>query len=360
MVSKGEKHALEALAAIVIIVLMANYFAVITIPGLPQQKFTPTGPNGGGQGTIDTTMRDNYLAGRGVFELDCKGFDTADPATTYDPGTEFDVFWYHFIGGQWIPEGGAYSPWGYYFFDAKAEDNGYAWIAVKAHNTSYAYYVDYQKIKQANSYISSYQYTDVDLDGQREFVFQYSLANHAIPSSGYPVISFNTWLITYDASFTGSYGLVHLSNATGATAIGGPDTTRYFEWYVSMSAEKTGVAIYKVQLDAGNSTTAVTDETKVRLKKLQIPGLGNLDVSQFKKDPLSDRIRWTYTISTSFDGADYIIRMPQSINKFYMTATIEFNLGATTDIPLTLTVYYLIPPTEAGTSTSSGFDALLT
>jgi hypothetical protein len=56
-------------------------------------------------------------------------------------------------------------------------------------------------------------------------------------------------------------------------------------------------------------------------------------------------------MSTGFNGADYVIRQPLDPNKYYMTQQWEFNLG-TTSIGETVTLYYLIAPTEAGTSTA--------
>jgi hypothetical protein len=338
-----KKDQYKLLLGIIVLVLLAHQFGFITIPGLPRLQ---TGEQGGTQPpiSIDDQMRQAYLKGIGMFEVQTKAYDSADPATSRTVGTNLNVYWYKFTLGKWklaVTQAAS----GTTYLDMKAEDNGYVWVAIDI-PTNQAYYIDYKKILE-DPYVVGYQYVDVDDDGVREFVFQYDMRNHAIPSSGYPVVVFYAYLITYDSSFT---GLNNLSNSTG---IGTTTTTKTYEWYLSFSAVKKGVAIYKVEFKVGT-----TDETKVRLKKLQIPGLGYLDVSQFQKSFTGSDIRWTYTFSTSFDGANYLVRSAQdTLNKFYMTCEVEYTLSSGDDIRIDLTVYYLEAQTEAGKSTNDYFYA---
>jgi hypothetical protein len=242
--------------------------------------------------------------------------------------------WYHFIGGAWIPEGGAYVPANTQYFDARAEDNGYAWIMVDP-IAAQNFYLDYVKTKASNSYIVGYQYVDVDADAQKEFVFQYDLKNHAIPSSGYPVLSFNVWMIVY--------GTPTLTMATNITGIGHVTCTKYADHYLAINTETYGNAFYKVEVKVNT-----TDLTKATLKKCEIPNLGNLDGSQFTSDITDTYLRWSYVMSTTFDGADYIIRSTGSSNKFYVTQQWELTPAATDTLVFTTTIYYLVPVTCAG------------
>jgi hypothetical protein len=335
--NKSEKKTIGALGLIVLVFLGAAQMGYLKQWGIgPLLSQTGTNPPPDNTGST----YDNYALGVGKFELDWTCFDSADPATTRDFGTILDAFAYHFSGGQWVPEAGAYVPGSTNYFDAKTGDNGFMYIALKPHALA-GYYVDYQKIIGIpNSYISGYQYVDVDNDGAKEFVFQYNLKSHTIPNSGYPILSFTSYAMTYEAM--PSLGVP--ANLTGiSTAV----ITKYVEWYTSVTTAKKGYAMYKVEVKA-----TTTDETRVRLKKLQVPGYGNLDVSEFTKTFTSTDIRWTKTFSTGFDGADYLVRMPNDANKYYMTAQLEFLLPSG-NVDMTLTVYYLIGGTEAGASVTS-------
>jgi hypothetical protein len=318
-------------------------FVIVAQTGFLKQwnipPFIPLQQTGDDDIPITPTDAANYANGIGKFQLDMKCFDSADPATTRAFGTILDAYWYHFSGGQWTPDSGAYDPAATNYFDAKAGDNGYAYVALEPH-ASAAYYVDYQKIMNiVNSYNVAYQYIDVDADGAKEFVFQYNLKSHSIPNSGYPILSFTAYALTYEA-------VPAIGHPTNLSSIGASTTTKYVEWYTSVTTVKKSYGLYKVEVKTNG-----TDETRVRLKTLLIPGLGNLDVSQFDKSFTASDIRWTYTMSSGFDGADYIVRMPNDANKFYMTAQLEFTMAAGSQ-DMTLTLYYLIGGTEAGASVS--------
>ena len=336
--NKKEKQYLGAIFLVAVLFVGAAQVGVLKQwgvgPLLPfQQTGTPDIP-------ITPTDASNYANGIGKFELDMKCFDSADPATTRAFGAILDGYWYHFSGGQWTPDSGAYAPASTNYFDAKPGDNGYAYIALEPH-ASAAYYVDYQKIMAIpNSYNVGYQYIDVDDDGAKEFVFQYNLKSHSVPNSGYPILSFTAYALTYEAAAA-------IGAPTNLSSINTATITKYVEWYASVTTVKKGYALYKIELKTNG-----TDETRVRLKHLQIPGLGNLDVSEFDKSFTASDIRWTKTLSSGFDGADYIVRMPNDANKYYMTAELEFTMAAGSQ-DMTLTLYYLIGGTEAGASVTS-------
>jgi hypothetical protein len=226
------------------------------------------------------------------------------------------------------------------------EDGGYLWVVMKI-PSGQTKYVDYQKIMEMNQYVTQYLYTDIDGDGTKDFAFRYDMKGHAIPNSGYPSITFMGFLLKYDATFT---GFNNLGNDAG---IGSTTQTKFYSYYLSFSASKQGIAIWKVEVKVNT-----TDETKVRLKKLEVPGLGYLDVSAFDTVYTSTEIRWTYTISKNFDGALYLKHATNANNRYEMTLSLEYTLVHPDDILVTTTVYYLIAQTEAGKTASDYFEAL--
>ncbi len=145
----------------------------------------------------------------------------------------------------------------------------------------------------------------------------------------------NIYLLTYDSGFAFPVA----GKPADITGIGTSTVTKYLKWYAEISAEKKVVAIYKVVLTANT-----TDISKIKLKKLNIPGVGYLDGSSFVQDVLSDQIKWTYTISNNIlYGADYIERPVNDPNEFKFTTVLELNLASGDVIQVTLTVYYLTP-----------------
>lgn len=338
---KGTKQMLMAVGLLLIAGLIANQMGYlgekIKLPG------ASTG-GGGNNNTIDDAEKANYLLGIGQFQLDNTAYDSTDPGTVRTIATNLNIFYYHNKGGVWSPGTTASSSTTKYF-SATAEDNGYMWCVVEI-PSGQAFYVDYEAISDLNSYVTGWQYVDVDKDTVNEFVFQYDLRDHAIPSSGYPIITFNAYILTYDASFTG------LNDLANATSIGTSTTTKYYEWYLAFSAEKKGVAIYKVEFKA-----TTTDETKVRLKRMEIPNYGTLDAAQFTKSYTASDIRWTYTFTNNFKDANYLYREINSANKYYMNTQVEYTLVHPDDILITCTVYYLVAQTEAGASTTDSFYA---
>ncbi len=127
----------------------------------------------------------------------------------------------------------------------------------------------------------------------------------------------------------------HAISSSSNIVAGTSKVTKYVEWYTTMSAAKRALAINKVVLVANTSKIE-----EITLKKLNIPGVGYLDGSNFEQSVLSNEIRWTYTISNSLYGANYIKLPVNSLNKFEFTTTLEVDL-ASENIRVTLYVYYL-------------------
>ncbi len=325
-------------------ILIAIILIAIVVYGYTQGWFNQFLPS---QSTVpppQTTTpgeRQNYEQGIGTYNVRTSAHCSLDMATTYTIGTNCKVYWYKRHGTEWISVATGDNQ----YVTLKPEDNGYLWIVVTI-PSGQNYYVDYQKILSANSPdVDMYLYTDVDGDLVKEFAFRYNVKGVAIPSSGYPVVWFYVFLLPYDTSFT---GLNDLSNDTG---IGGSTTTKYYDYYLAFSASKKAVAIYKVELRIGT-----TDETKFEFKRLEIPGIGLVDGKAFTETITTSDIRYTYTISTSFDGALYLSLMPNQQNKFWSRLTIEWHLSSGDEIQVTL-IYYYFDATESGQSTSDSFYA---
>lgn len=322
MVSKSEKKMLYLAGIAIIGFLLAAQMGYLVQWGInPFLSATTQGP------VITDQAKEDYYKGIGTYQLSCKAWDSADSTTTRTIATNLNVRWYHFTG-TWVPET-TYDPAVTNYFVAKPTDNGYAWIAVEC-PTAQVFYVDYNLIKQSDPYVVGYQFVDVDQDQRKEFVFQYDLKNHAVPNSGYPVLSFTSYLQTADAAPT---GWTVPANVTGA---GHALITSYCDLYAALSAEKKSVALYKFVISLNN-----TDITRARLVTCMIPGLGTVDGSAFTQDIGDTTIKWTYIASSNHNGADYIMRTTGSNNKFYFTQQWELLPAAGESLEFDFYGYYL-------------------
>jgi hypothetical protein len=333
--NKGEKKMAAAIILIAIVVAgLAWYYGLIP-DIMPQQRVQPV------DYTASEQDKANYKLGIGRFNLLESFVDSQDIGTARTSGTNYQVLWYSRQGLNWIYHDTGNDK----YATLTPADNGYLWIVVKI-PSGQAFYVDYQKIMTNNQYCRTYLYQDMDEDGDKEFCFQYDMQDHPIPNSGYPAISFKGFIITYDSSFTG------LNDLANETAIGTSTVIKYKSYYLAFSAAKRGVAIYKIEFKI-----TTTDETKIRLDKLEVPGLGYLDGSAFTQTFTASDIRYTYTVTTNFDNAIYLTHGANANNEYDMTLAIECTLASADDILCTLTVYYLVGQTEAGTSTNDTFYA---
>jgi len=334
MATKNEKYIAGAI--IIAIVVIAGYTYMQGMWTLP---FTI---GGGGNNFVPSDQdKDNYKQGIGRYNVFETFVDSMDIGTVRTTVTNYVVKWYTKQGTLWTYKETGNNK----YVTLTAADSGWLWVVVTI-PSGQAYYVDYQKVLAGNDFVKGYLYADMDADGKKEFCFQYDMKNQPIPNSGYPAVSFNGFLLTYDASFTG------LNNLSNATAIGGTTTTKFYDYYLAFASTKKGVGIYKVELKFGT-----TDETKCKLDKLNIPGIGYVDDSQFTTTTTASDIRYTYTITSSFDNALYVRYGANDNNRYDMTLSVEYTLASGDDILVTLTVYYLVAQTEAGTSTSDTFYA---
>ena len=323
------------LIAVVVVAWIAGAFTQFGYPppqlGLQSQQ----------QVVFTDVDKENYKQGIGRFNVLESCVDSLDIATTRTSGTNYKLYWYTRQGTQWINHETGNDK----YVTLTPGDAGVLWVVLTIPSAQ-AFYVDYQKIMTDNQYVSSYLYEDVDDDGVKEFAFNYDMKNQPIPNSGYPAITFRGFIVTYDASFV---GLNDIGNETG---IGTTTCTKFKSYEMYWGTAKSAVAVYKAEVKI-----TTTDETKIRLKKLNIPGIGYLDKSQFNKAYTASDIRYTYTITNSFDGALYLKYRANSENRTACTLGLEYTLAGSDDILVTLTFYYLVAQTEAGSSTTDYFYA---
>jgi len=336
---KGQRQLLAAGVIIVLLVVAVEWMGFIDyIPGIPPVRVEQPA-------AWTPTQMDDYKKGIGMFEASHTCYDSLAPSTALTHATDYDIYWYSKRGAQWVYHGTGGTAASPVLVALTPEDEGFLYVVVAIHSGA-AYYADAAKIQAVNSYVVQTLYQDIDGDTVKEFVFKYNMQGHSIPSSGYPAISFKAHCLAYDSSFT---GLNNLSNSTG---IGNATTTKWHLWYLAFSAERKAVALSKIEFKV-----TTTDETKVKLKQLEVPGRGFLDVSNFVFDTTATYYTWTYTYGTTFDTAYYLQRPAGTKNQFDMDVRVEYTLADGTDILITLTVYYLVAQTEARTSTSDSLYA---
>jgi len=262
----------------------------------------------------------------GIVTTDVAAFDSLDIATSRTVGTNVNVYWYALRGGSWILLGSGDAA----DINVEEQDNDIIYAVVSV-PSGQAFYVDYQKILSMNSRAQTVDYKDIDGDNVEEYVFRLDIAKipYASGTGKYSLPCFNVYLLTYDSSHS-------LTSPGNITSIGTSKVTKYAEWYTTMSAEKKALAISKVVITAGTS-----DTSKLKLLKVNVPGVGYLDGSSFEQDVLTSTIKWTYSISNQLYGADYIKLPVNTQNKFEFTVSLECDLASGDDISLKIDIYYL-------------------
>jgi len=314
-VKQKDKTKLGWIVAILILALFANQMGYlgprINIPGLtvepkPEEKPAPT-----------------YVAG--IVTTNVAAYDSLDIATSRTVGTNVKVYWYVYRNG-WVLLGTGSSA------DLSIQKEDYNIVyAVVSVPSGQNFYVDYAKIQNMNSRVQSIEYKDVDGDNVKEYVFRLNIADspYATGTGKYNMPLFTVYLLGYDSSHS-------ISSPADITSVGTAKVTKHVEWYTTMSAEKKALAISRVVLIVNTS-----DTSKVALKKLNIPGIGNLDGSSFDQDVLSDQTKWTYRISSILYGADYIKLPAGTLNKFDFATQLELKLSSGDVLTFTLYIYYL-------------------
>ena len=315
-----------ALLALLLLAVFADASGYVDVPVLNfQPKKGETAQPIVTTPTTGTDTGPQYISG--IITTDVAAFDSLDIATSRTVGTNVNCYWYAYRNG-WVLLGSGDG------VDISVEETDqniiYAVVSVPSGQN---YYVDYAKTKSMNNRVQSVEYKDIDGDNVEEYVFKLDISKipYASGTGKYSLPCFNIYLLTYANSFSWPTA----GKPDDLTNVGTTKTTKYLEWYISLSAEKKALALAKVVLIANTS-----DVSKVTLKKLNIPGIGYLDGSSFDQDVLSDQIKWTYAISNTLYGADYITLPVNSLNKFEFTTAVEVDLASGDVIQFTLYLYY--------------------
>jgi len=326
-------YKLAALLLIAVVaVLFVDYTGLYDIPGL--QVGGGKKPSLPGAAPGPETPCSHPTA---IVTTDVAAWDSLDITTSRSIGTDVDVVWFRYQNG-WIKLGAGDGV----DLSLTSADNDVVYMALMP---SSSYYVDYEEILEMNPHVSWYGYQDITGDDTEEFIFKVDISGSSYASAtgkwNMPLV--NIYLLTYDSSFA----FPTAGRPSDITGIGTSTVTKYLKWYAEISAEKKGIALYKVVLTANT-----TDISKIKLEKMNIPGIGYLDGSSFTMDVLSNQIKWTYTISqNTLYGADYIKRPVGDPNEFKFTTVLELDLDSGDVIQVTLTIYELTP-TESSISDS--------
>lgn len=310
-------------AVVIAIIFLGSWFGGFLAQwGLPS-PFTTGGPGPeagpGGPASQNTAL----------VTTDVAAWNTLDISTVKTIGTDINALWYRYDGG-WIQlaSGDAQD------LSVPSADNNVVYLALEYPGTP-TWYVDYEKTLSMNRHLSWYGYQDITGDDVEEYIFKVDISDSAYASAtgkwNMPIV--NSYLLEYDASF--AYPTA--GQPADIASIGTSETTKYLKWYTEVSAEKKGIAVYKVVLKVNT-----TDISKVSLSKMNVPGVGYLDGSSFVQDVLSDQIKWTYTISNNvLYGAKFIKRPKNDPNEFKFTTAIKFNLATSDVLEFTHTIYEL-------------------
>jgi len=329
-----KKDQWKVLAGIVVLVLIVQYAGIYDFTTLLATKpadsdYAPT-----------TTDIDGWKQGVGMFEFFNSYKNSLVPGTDL-ANTDLTVSMYVMYGGQWVAgpvcTGATAVKW-----EMKPEYGGYVWFLVEPQASTDLYFVDYKKIVDSDPYVEGYMYTDADADGVKEFMFKYNMQDHSIPNSGYPAIWFYAYALAWDNSAS-----TILSDEANLTGISTTTITKYVDHYFTMFTEAKGVAVYKIQVKV-----TTTDETKVKLKKVNIPGIGYVDGTSFDYETTSTQLVWTYKIASSFNGALYWTRPTGASSRLDMTVAFEYTLTGGDDLNTGVYIYLLQAGTEAGDTES--------
>jgi len=236
------------------------------------------------------------------------------------------VTWYAYRSGAYVLLGSGTSA--SLSITPSDQNTIYAMVSVPS---GQSFYVDYAKIKSMNTRVTNVQFKDITGDGVKELVFTVDLTGipYASATGQYTMPSLVIYLLSYDSSAS-------LTVNGAVSSIGTTQVTKYLQNYVALAAEKKALAISKVVVQANTS-----DISKVALSKQNIPGIGYVDGSSFAQDVQASQIQWTYTVSSTLFGADYIQLPPNTLNKFDFTTAVQFTMSSGMKILITLNIYYL-------------------
>lgn len=254
----------------------------------------------------------------GTFSLITAGRDTLDSSGSLTVGTDFTGNWYAYRNGLWVFLG-AGSASGVNI-ESDPTDDGYIWMFLEEISTKY-WYSDIGQSLSKNTYMTDYQWIDVDGDATKEFAIKCSLWYIPEPASGYASRTYYPYFLKASCQGTDASALTVLTSPSDITVTANPET-EYIGWETALSAEKRTVGIRKIVLNFND-----TDTTKWELEKVNVPGVGYLDGSLFTEAKIgTTATEYTYIIGTDFDDIVYWSVPQGTANKFDCTASIKWKL----------------------------------
>jgi hypothetical protein len=301
--------------------------------------------NGGGTSNPPTVTDPGYKTPcsypTAKVTTDITAWDSLDITTARTINTNIGATWWRNVNGQWLQVGSGNAA----DLSINTADADKVYLCL-AGLTGQAFYVDVNKILQMNPHLKFYAYQDITGDSVKDYIFQASIAGSTFASATgkWLMPSTAVYLVTYDSSFSIPAG----GQPADVTGIGTTAKTTYLHWYAAASAEKKGIAIYQVKLVANTSDTSA-----IQLLKVNIPGVGYIDGSNFSLDVQATQQVWTYTItSQSLYGADMLNCPINDPNQFQFTTAVSTTMSAGNHITLAITLSELSVP-SAGVVTDS-------
>lgn len=289
--------------------------------------------NNNGNGNTNTLL--NY----GSFDVKTKGYNTLDFSQAYGENSTYDVIWVAMRGGSPQRLG----------TDSQTialipQDYGIVWAIVKP-VAGQEYYVDAASTVSKNApYCIGSQYSDIDNDGYNEWSFKIDMSQTPAPQGvGNDRV---LWFYPYFEN----YALMNLNSPDDITGIGTASVNSFINWQGSFSDINQAFAVSKIELVANT-----TDPSQVTITKLNLPGVGSVTGQMFGQPYRGvNSLTWTYTISSSLNGADYLMYPSNAQNLVDLTTQVKTVLATDEKIDLTLNIYgfdYTGTPTAVITDT---------
>lgn len=384
MDKKEKKYLKIAIVAIVI------GFAATEGGLLKGYGINPLSIGGSGGSTTTTPPPTTGTVPTGVVQLVATGQDIYNPSsTTYTCGatsgnSTFDATYYGLRSGAWVRLGACGTTSSPTQFEITAQDGGYIYIVAGGPAGASGWvgpntYLQAQKTQTLNARAVSMLWTDVDNNGDKEFVLKWNMFNLPAPTSGFPESVFigyyfqwSSWGQQLPGSATSATYAQGASIAAcgGSTAPAAPGPTCkitsigttakqiYIQFNGAFSCGSgcsntyQGVAISQIDLTF-NATSSQANE--INLLQQNVPGIGYLSGSQLSLSLLggtstdnSDNLRYRWQAATNGDirdqsQANYMFYGPNQANFQDFTTQLSLTLSSGDKINCKLTVYVLTP-----------------
>jgi len=280
----------------------------------------------------------------GTFTMKDTAYNALDITSALTLGTNVDQSFYGFRNGGWVLLGGH----GASGTDIELipQDGGYIYILCQRHSTQAYIFAAAQSLAM-NPRAVQCQFLDVTGDSIKEFIVKWNMANIPPAASGYPSCTFNGY---YFADDSGSASIPSGGQPADITGVTGAATTKFLAWYLSLSAEKKALAVYKIELKVNS-----TDASKSEVVNINIPGVGLISGSSMSYQKTDSYQIWTWTIGENLGNSVYWQVPANTLNKFDLTASVKHTLASGDIMNWTLTVYEL----AAGQTTTTDTDSVL-